>query len=202
MRAATLALLMIWLPRRGRSRTVCQTVRFAPSVPTAGARGTASRRRTEQWCSPNNPSIFRARRSCRAVVSAQCGECAWDTEGREAVTLTTLGGRRATHSTCRSSAAAAPTTPSCSAARTPGATRSASTIDPATTASGLRRRRRRDRAARGHAGLSGRARASGPGARAVRLRAPEHGRALHRRAGVHVVRARADGARHALSAIR
>ena len=62
--------------------------------------------------------------------------------------------------------------------------------------------RRRDRATRGHAALSGCARASGRGARAVRLPAAEHGRALHRCAGVHVVRTRADGARRALPLFR
>ena len=77
MRAATLALLVILAAR-------------APRSWSGSLRGTASK------AVPDTTTIALAEQSIdlpraaelRAVVSAQCGECAWDTEGREAVTLT------------------------------------------------------------------------------------------------------------------
>src|SRR6185295_16487399 len=73
----------------------------------------------------------------RAVVSAQCRECAWDTEGREAVTLTIwIDGRYSQHlPLVRGSADYAVMLGSADAGRHTIRLE----IDPATTASGLRR---------------------------------------------------------------
>ena len=210
MRAATLVLLMILASeagadRSGRSFRPSGSGRPEGTSPTSGPQrpGAASK------AVPYTKTMVLAEQSIdlpraaelRAVVSAQCGECAWDTEGREAVTLTTLGGRRVL------------TAPAAGPRRQRRLRRHAWQRGRRTPHDPPRHRscddglpaqagRRRDRATRGHAALSGCARASGPGARAVRLRASGHGRALHRCAGVHVVRTRADGTRRALPLFR
>ena len=84
-----------------------------------------------------------------------CGRCAWDTEGREAVTLTICGRRPLLAALCRWCAAGAPTTASCSAAPTRDATPSASKSTARRRRPGCSATAPRRATTDGHAGVPG-----------------------------------------------